>query len=134
MRFGSGDLVADFLNGVNVTETGRYRAASTPFPIGNRDSFVFKAELIAIVSFQDLNYPNGYDFFGLANLSNTAILEAFQIVDADGNLIPGITMTSDFPYPLDPRNAATVPQPTTLALLAVGAGGLAFARRVRNRR
>jgi hypothetical protein len=55
-----------------------------------------------------------------ANFADTVTLTDILITDANGNPIPGITLTSEdaYSYPLDPRNA--VPEPSLLVPLCLG--------------
>ena len=56
-----------------------------------------------------------------AQFGSTATLTSILFVDAQGNPIPGISITSDSgaPFPLDPRNTqAAVPEPGTLCMVA----------------
>jgi hypothetical protein len=68
---------------------------------------------------------------GLVNFGSTVRLTSMLVTDADGNAIPGLSISSasGFAYPLDPANA--VPEPATALLFL---GGLVWLGTVASRR
>lgn len=59
-----------------------------------------------------------------AQFGSTIHLTSMLITDANGTPIPGLQISSrnGYAYPLDPRNTASVPEPSSLLLLAGGLG------------
>lgn len=72
------------------------------------------------------NFADGSSLHGVSDYSSTLTLDHIEVVDGDGNLVSGVTVTSD-----SGTNYSVVPEPATLAVLS--AGLLALARRRRPR-
>lgn len=71
--------------------------------------------------------PDGSNVSGMAQFSDTLTLATIEVVDANGNPVSGVTITSDSgtSYPM------AVPEPSTWAALLSGTGFLAFVLRRR---
>lgn len=74
------------------------------------------------VVFDLFNYADGLNLHGVSDYSSTLTLDHIEIVDANGALVSGVTVTSD-----SGTNYQVVPEPASI--VAVGFGLLCIARR-----
>jgi PEP-CTERM motif len=107
--------------------TGPTRVSGS-IPITFGQEFLFRMYLEA---FNEIRYsgPGPADLFGFADFASTAVLQPFTILDSNLNPISGGT---GFQYQVL-GNAASVPEPSTLALFGASLAGLTALRRRKNR-
>ncbi|MBS1705677.1 MAG: PEP-CTERM sorting domain-containing protein [Armatimonadetes bacterium] len=77
------------------------------------------------VVFDLWNYDMGSNLDGVSDYSSTLVLDHIEVVDSSGNLVSGVTVTSD-----SGTQYQVVPEPGTLLILV---GGLAAFRRARRK-
>jgi hypothetical protein len=72
------------------------------------------------------NVADGTNFSGTSDFSSTLTLTGIEMLDANGNQVSGWTVTSD-----SGTQYGTVPEPTSIAVIAIGALGFIARRRKR---
>lgn len=88
----------------------------------------------AEVAFDTFNLTDGQDYTGQSDFSSTAKLEGIELVDANGNLASGWTVTSASGTKYNTIQGTSVPEPGSVALfLSLGASGAGFLLRSRKR-
>ena len=127
--YGSGDNVQRLAASFNVGPTnywgpGSYRYRHAMYPGGG-------------IGYDFAQFSPGDNLFGFRFLSGGNLLYGFATINFD--TANGIVSISDWTYETTPDTAlhvgtsAAVPEPSSLSLLAMGAGGLAAYRRRRKR-
>ena len=127
---GNQDITGSFDSG-NVNTTW----ATKTFDVNGITPQDIRVELDNLVSFDTSALTDGVNYSGLADFSSTAILTGIELIDSNGNLASGWTVTSasGTRYNAIQGTVSAVPEPGAIALLIGGtlSGGLIFVRRRR---
>jgi hypothetical protein len=114
----TGQANSDYIYGSSFAQL----TGSIPFYFGQALDLTFITYVQASTGYSQDFFGTTYSGSAQAGFADTALLTSIQAFDAQGHLIPGITISAESGaiYPL----AAEVPEPTTTGLMALGLGML----------
>lgn len=129
-------------NTLVIRQAGDYTVSRVPFYFGRPFEFDVMSSVIAEDSYQQGG--GAYALYAAADFGHTSILSAIDAYDVNGNHIDGLKITAasgarypvmvdapgdPTPPPVPPAPPGTVPEPASVALLAVGLVAAAWTRR-----